>query len=223
MPIENITPLFQKTVINLLQGVLYQNEQPELWLELLKLQAQIQDYVSVLTLQLIIDEAEGYAYLRQRSAVDNEAEAGLPRLIQKRPLSFPVSLLCVLLRKKLLEQDAGGGELRVILTEAQIIEMMQLYLPAGNNEVKTVQQIKTAVNKVIDLGILRRLTTDTERFEVKRIIKALIDADWLADLDAKLAEYQEHGMRDVDIEDLADRQVTDEKEARRKEDAKRHV
>jgi hypothetical protein len=198
MQVEQITPQFQKTLIQLLQGVLYQNEQSESWLQLLTLQAQVQDYVSVLGLQLIIDEAEGYAFLRQRNSTDNDEEADLPRLIQKRPLSFPVSLLCILLRKKLLEQDASGGDTRVILTEEQIVQMMQIYLPAGNNEVKTVNQISTAINKAIELGILRRLTTDTQRFEVKRIIKALIDADWIASVEAKLAEYKEYGERDAE-------------------------
>ncbi len=201
MPLENITPPFQKVVISLLQGVLYQNEQAELWLQLLNLQAEVQDYVSVLGLQLLVDEAEGYAYLRQRITSDSEVDAALPRLIQKRPLSFPVSLLCVLLRKKLLEQDASGGDTRLILSEEQIIQMMQLYLPVQNNEVKLAGQMATAINKTIELGMLRRLTTDDKRFEVKRIIKALIDADWLASLEAKLAEYKEYGERDADRND----------------------
>ncbi len=198
MTTEHHTPLFQKSLIHLFQGVVYQNEHTDIWLQLSSLQIQIQDYVGVLGLQLIVDEAEGYAYLRQRPLMDDKDDTALPRLLQKRPLSFPVSLLCVLLRKKLLEQDASGGDIRVILTEEQIIQMMQLYLPTGNNEVKTVNQISTTINKVIELGILRRLTTDAKRFEVKRIIKALIDADWLANLEMKLAEYKEYGERDAE-------------------------
>lgn len=198
MLMEQSTPQFQKVLINLLQGVVYQNEQQELWLHLLTLQAQLQDYVSVIGLQLLIDEAEGYAYLRQRLSLDDAEATELPRLIQKRPLSFPVSLLCVLLRKKLLEQDAGGADTRLILTEEQIVQMMQIYMPSGNNEVKIVNQISTVINKAIELGVLRRLVTDTKRFEVKRIIKALIDADWLANLEEKLAEYKEYGARDAD-------------------------
>ena len=198
MSMDAITPQFQKILINLLQGVLYQQEQPELWLSLLSYQASLQDYVQVLGLQLMIDEAEGYAYLRQCVSTESKEDAALPRLIQKRPLSFPVSLLCVLLRKKLLEQDTSGGDLRVILTEEQIVQMMQIYLPTGNNEVKTVNQISSAINKTIELGVLRRLTSDAKRFEVKRIIKALIHADWLAGLDAKLAEYQVYGDKDAE-------------------------
>ena len=195
---ENITIPFQKVLINLLQGVLYQNEQTELWMQLLNRRAELQDYVSIIGLQLIVDEAEGYAYLRQNSVAENEEQNALPRLIQKRPLSFALSLLCVLLRKKLLEQDTEGGEARLILTEEQIVQMMQIYLPSGNNEVKTVNQINTAINKAIEFGVLRRLTTDAKRFEVKRIIKALIDADWLAEMDNKLMEYTEYGAENAE-------------------------
>ena len=198
IPMEESVPQFQKVLINLLQGVLYQNEQAELWGQLLSFQAQIHDYVSIIGLQLLIDEGEGFAYLRQRVAQEDNSDTELPRLIQKRQLSFPLSVLCVLLRKKLLEQDASGGDTRVILTEEQIIQMMQIYLPSANNEVKIVNQISMVINKAIELGVLRRLVTDTKRFEVKRIIKALIDADWLANLDMKLAQYKEYGERDAE-------------------------
>lgn len=190
---------FQKTLIHLFQGIIYQQEQSELWTSLLSSQAQIQDYVNILGLQLLIDEAEGYAYLRQRAVGELDAEIELPRLIQKRSLSFPASLLCILLRKKLLEEDASGGELRVMLTEEQIIQMMQIYLPSNQNEVRTVNVIQTAINKVIELGILRRLTTDHKRYEIKRIIKALIDADWLVQLEQKLSEYKVYGEQDAEL------------------------
>ena len=51
-----------------------------------------------------IDEADGYAFLRQRP--QEPGEEPLPRLVPRRPLGFPVSLLLVLLRKKVAEADA---------------------------------------------------------------------------------------------------------------------
>ena len=39
----------------------------------MQLQAQVRDYVAVIGLQVVIDEAEGYAFLRQRPD-DEEAE-----------------------------------------------------------------------------------------------------------------------------------------------------
>ena len=97
-----------------------------------------------------------------------------------------------MLRKKLIEQDAAGGETRVILSREQIVDMMRVFLPEGSNEAKTVEQIESHLRKVVDYGFLRRLKGDEERFEVRRIIKALVDADWLGELAEKLETYQAH-------------------------------
>jgi len=42
---------------------------------------------------------------------------------------------------------------------------------------------------VIELGFLRRLPGEEDTYEVRRILKAFVDAQWLADFDQKLAEY----------------------------------
>ena len=181
-------------LIALFKGVLYQDKNPDLWRDLLTYQNAVRDYVAVLGLQVLLDETEGYAFLRQRpeEVVEDDETAPLPRLVQRRQLSYPVSLLCVLLRKKLIEQDAAGGETRVILSRGQIVDMMRVFLPEGSNEAKTVEQIESHIRKVADYGFLRPLKGDEERFEVRRILKALVDADWLGDLDRKLEAYRAH-------------------------------
>ena len=177
-------------LITLFKGVLYQDQNPALWQDLTRLQARVRDYISVLGLELIFDEAEGYAYLRQRPPTEGENE--LPRLVTRRQLSYPVSLLLALLRKKLAEHDAGGAEPRLILQREQLVEMMQIFLPDTANEAKLMDRIDTYINKVVELGFLRRLRNQEARFEVRRILKAFVDAQWLANLDGKLEEYQNH-------------------------------
>ena len=184
-------------VIPLLKGVCYRDGDASLWNALLELQARVRDYVSVLGLVLVLDEAEGYAFLRARPEEDEADDAPkLPRLVARRPLSFPVSLLLALLRKKLAESDAGGGDTRLILTREQITELMRVFLPAGSNEARVVDQIETHINKIVELGFLRRLKPGPGKqegpaaFEVQRILKAFVDAQWLADFDARLAAYR---------------------------------
>ena len=108
---------------------------------LLELQPQARDYVDVLGLQVVIDEAEGYAFLRQRPADERDDADPLPRLIPRRALSFHVSLLLALLRKKLAEFDAQGGDTRLMLTREQIAEMIRVFLPATSNEARLTDQI----------------------------------------------------------------------------------
>jgi len=179
--------------ITLLKGVIYRDGDERLWGALLNLQGRVRDYVSVLALELVLDEAEGYAFLKSRpEPTEDEAAPKLPRLVARRPLSFPVSLLLALLRKKLAEFDARGGDTRLVLARDDIVELVRVFLPESSNEAKLIDQIETHINKVVDLGFLRRLKAagGPAGFEVRRILKAFVDAQWLADFDARLAAYQ---------------------------------
>jgi hypothetical protein len=187
---EHHAPSLSPVLVTLFKGVLYQDQAPDLWQTLLQLQARVRDHAGVFGLELMLDESEGYAYLRQRPAGDDEEE--VPRLVQRRQLGYGVSLLLALLRKKLAEHDAGGGDARLILSREQIVDMLQVFSPEGTNEARLVDKIAADLNKVIDLGFLRRLRGQQDQFEVRRILKAFVDAQWLADFDERLAEYQAH-------------------------------
>lgn len=188
-------------VVPLLRGVIYQEVDAGLWNALYSLQSRVRDYVSVLGLDLVLDEAEGYAFLRSRAQFPEDAEDAttvkVPRLMVRRPLSFPVSLLLALLRKKLAEFDASGADTRLIVSLDQIVEMIRVFLPEKSNEAKLVDQIDTHLNKIVELGFLRRLkpaagapAAKAGVFEVRRILKAFVDAQWLADFDARLNAYR---------------------------------
>ncbi|AQU99917.1 DUF4194 domain-containing protein [Desulfococcus multivorans] len=176
-------------VIPLLKGIIYQEDSPALWLALVNLQAGVRDYVAVLGLELMLDEAEGYAFLRSRE--EDPDVAGTPRLVARRQLSYPVSLLLALLRKKLAEFDAGGADTRLILSRDEVVELIRIFLPAGSNETRLIDQIDTHLNKIAQLGFVRRLRGQKQMIEVRRILKAFVDAQWLSDFDRRLAEYRE--------------------------------
>jgi len=184
-------------LISLLKSVLYRDGDERLWAALLNLHARVRDYVAVLNLDLVLDEAEGYAFLKGRpEPADDDPAPRLPRLVARRPLSFPVSLLLALLRKKLAESDAGGGDTRLVLGRDDIAELVRVFLPDGPNEAKLIDQIEGTVNKVVELGFLHKLKSTTGAaagpgsYEVRRILKAFVDAQWLAEFDARLAIYQ---------------------------------
>jgi hypothetical protein len=178
-------------VTSLLKGVVYRDTNDRVWRQLLTVQAQVRDYVAVIGLTVVIDESEGYAFLRSRPE-DPDADPdhpAPPRLIARRSLSFHVSLLLALLRKKLAEFDAGTSDTRLMLTRDQIVEMVRLFLPATSNEVRLVDQIDAYIAKAVDLGFLRQVRGQDALYEVRRILKAFVDGQWLADFDQRLAEY----------------------------------
>ena len=187
------SPDLSALAITLLKGVIYREGGEKLWASLLNLQSRVRDYLSVLGLELVLDEAEGYAFLKSRpEPADDDPAAKLPRLISRRQLSFPVSLLLALLRKKLAEFDASGGDTRLVLARDDIVELLRVFQQDSSNEAKLADQIEAHINKVVELGFLRRLKNGTSAasYEVRRILKAFIDAQWLAEFDTRLAAYQ---------------------------------
>jgi Domain of unknown function (DUF4194) len=76
-----------------------------------------------------------------------------------------------------------------MLTRAQIAEMLRVFLPATSNEARLIDQIDANINKAVDLGFLRTTKSAEPVYEVRRILKAFVDGQWLADFDSKLAEY----------------------------------
>lgn len=175
-------------VTHLMKGVVYQDTHEKVWRQLLPLQTQVRDYVAVMGLVVQIDEAEGYAFLRSRTESPDEEQA-IPRLIPRRALSFHVSLLLALLRKKLAEFDASGSDTKLVLTREQIVEMLRTFLPESSNEARLVDQLDAYLNKAVELGFLRRIPGQEAVFEVCRILKAFVDGQWLSEFEQRLTEY----------------------------------
>ena len=179
-------------LVGLLKGAIYREQAPAPWRDLLNLQGAARDHLRLLGLDLIIDEAEGYAFLRQSDADAAGTDDAAPRLIPRRPLSYPVSLLLLLLRKRLAQHDAQGGETRLVLSREQLVDMMRTFLASGGNEAKQEDQIARNVARVEELGFLRRMKVDEDLYEVRRILRAFVNADWLADLETA---YRDHAQR----------------------------
>ncbi len=74
----------------------------------------------------------------------------------------------------------------------ELIETVRTFLPGGSNEAKITDQIDRAIKKTIDLGFVRFLEGQQEKIEVKRILAAFIDAEWLNEFDSNLESYAAH-------------------------------
>lgn len=207
-------PELSQLMVNLLKGVLYRDDDERLWASLLRLQARVREQAAVLLLDLVLDEAEGHAFLKSRPDPDeSEGAPRLPRLVARRPLSYPVSLMLALLRKRMAEFEAGGGQdgngSRLVLARDDIAELMRVFLPDGTNEARLIDQVDATITKVVELGFLRRLRPtvgagqDRGHYEMRRILKAFVDAQWLAEFDARLEVYRT--ARSVALADSTDK------------------
>ena len=179
---------FGVPAVFLLKGILYRRQE-EAWNLLLRYRARLQDYFAVLDLELFVDESEGYAYLRQREH-EQETESHFPRLMSRRTLSYPITLLLVLLRKRLLEFESEGNETRLVLSLGDIVEMMRIYWDElDTNERKREDQLQLHIKKLELYGFLKPLKAEKDRYEVGRILKAYVPVEKLNEILAELKTY----------------------------------
>lgn len=186
---------YSNVLIALLKGIVY-SHQEEVWNALIlpENERDVRNYFADIHLDVIIDKSEGYAYLKQQQSesseeTDDAKPEDAPKLIRKRQLTFHVSLLCILLRKYLIENDQEGESTKAILSREEIENQMKLYLKESSNEAVIHKQIDNAIRKVEDEGFLRRMKTEQEQYEVNRIIKAFVNADQIRDLLERYKEY----------------------------------
>ena len=187
-------PELSLVTVALLKGVVYQEKDSGQWHSLLKLQSAVRDFFRVLGLDLVLDETEGHAFLRSRQDGD-ETWQGLPRLMPRHPLSFQVSLLMALLRRKMAEFDATGGSTRLILTLEEVVELLRVFNPETSNEARLTDQVETYLKKIEELGFVKKVRAGVGTggsdvaYEVRRLLNAFVDAQWLAEFDDRLAAY----------------------------------
>lgn len=194
-------------LIKLLQGFLLQEDKSS-WEALQMQQSVVREFFATLGLHLHLDEHEGYAFLRTismdehddgkiigESAIGNlQQEDTIEKkkltLMRKVPLSFEVSLLCVLLREALDQFDATvHDDHRLIMTKSDIYDLLKLYFPDKHDETKLIRRWDGIINKVIELGFIRELRLDNSRIEVLRIIKAMIDAERIGEMKRTMHSY----------------------------------
>ncbi|MCB0948411.1 MAG: DUF4194 domain-containing protein [Mycobacterium sp.] len=174
-------------IIRLMQGVVYRESDEDTWVSLERLGAGVRDHFAAIGVDVIVDDAEGYAYLRSRP--EQEGDEALPRLVRRRALTYNVSLLLVLLRKRLVEFETTGGEGRLVLSTDQITEMLSVFQAFSTNDARVADQAETTIRKAAELGFLRQLRGQSDHWEVRRILKAYVDAQTLSNFAGKLQEY----------------------------------
>ena len=130
---------------------------------------------------MLLDDAEGYAFLKQQDVSSAEAELEIPRLITRRSLSFAQTLLLVALRKRLAEHDSEESSPRLIVSREEMHQWLQPYFPEVSNQVKQAREFNALIKKVSEIGFISPLPNHEDDFEVQRIIKAFVTAEQMAE------------------------------------------
>ena len=109
--------------------------------------------------------------------------------MRRRRLTYHVSLLLVLLRKRMVEFETGGGAGRLVLTTEQMVEMLRLFQAESGNDARLVDSAARPSRRSPNWGSSKQLRDQTDHWEVRRILKAYVDAETLSDFAGTLRDY----------------------------------
>lgn len=174
---------YAPVVLKLLQNPLFSDEAAA-WNLLLTYLTPVQEYFARIGLEVRVHEEDGFAYLHQPAIEDEEGQAVvLPRLTRRDRLTYHTTLLCVILREWLDQFETTHLDVgKCTITDDQLREQLMPFLAARTDERALLRRMDSAIERLVELGFLKRIP-NTEKpayFEVRRILKAKIDAEKLA-------------------------------------------
>jgi hypothetical protein len=162
--------------VRLLQGVLYHDDNADLWEQLLENVTPLSEYFGKLGLLLVVDEPDAMAYLRQLDEDEIPVDyPAVPRLFRRTPLGYEVTLLCVLLRDELrqYEEEDVQNE-RCVVTQSDLLALWEAFFPDDIDSVRLNRSLTTALSKLEELKFVRQFEKEPPSWEIRRIIKARV-------------------------------------------------
>lgn len=172
-----------------MQGPVYE-EDKSYWKDLLGWQTELSKYLQQTGLQLVVNESDGFARIVQPET-DDTTDKPLPRLMRKTRLTYEATLLCIVLREALDEFDIQGNGTRLFMTQKEIKERLALFFKERHNKSKLLKDLNKPINSLLNVGVLKSTREDAankelHQYEVKRIIKALVNNEKLEEIKSKL-------------------------------------
>lgn len=173
---------YARSAIKLLQGPVFEDQQ-EIWQEILQYQVELMQYFERIALELIIDKRDGYAFLKQIELDESGKTIGL---IRRMPLTYELSLVCVLLREWLLEFESSDLETaNLYITPKEFRDRLEMFFQEKANELKFIKELNRYLDQCVEMGFLKLVhkgsgSPEEDRYEVKRILKARITTDELS-------------------------------------------
>jgi hypothetical protein len=181
---------YAPVIVKLLQGAIYDDNQ-KVWNDLLQHQFEVSQYFEKIAIELIIERQDGYAYIRQ---IPIDEENNTIGLVRRMPLSYELSLLCVLLRMLIDDFEVRNTDQHnLYISHKRLKEELEIFFKEQSHKVRMLKELDRYIEQAEGLGFLKIIDKDTKvkdeiQYEVRRIIKARITNDKLEEFKRKLQE-----------------------------------
>jgi len=176
--------------VKLLQGIVYHDDPGEAWEAILAGVTPLSDYFARIGLLLVVNEEDGFAYLRQiEPAMLPPDYPSIPKLFRSIALTFEASLLCVLLRDELRRfEEEIHRDSRCVVLQSTLLELWQALVPGEADPVRANRNLGGQLRKLEELKFVRRFEQEPASWEVRKILKARLPLEALERLRSELEQ-----------------------------------
>jgi len=181
---------YAPVIVKLLQGAVY-DDSPKIWNDLLQYQFEISQYFEKIAVELIVEKQDGYAYIKQISIDEENNTIGL---VRRMPMTYELSLLCVLLRMLIDDFEVSNTDQHnLYISHKRLKEELEIFFKEQSHKVRMLKELDRYIEQAEGLGFLKVIDKDTKikdefQYEVRRIIKAKITNDKLEEFKRKLQQ-----------------------------------
>jgi hypothetical protein len=190
------SPSIEHAKVRLLAGPLTEEEDPELWAQVLVGRDHLARWFSEIGVQLVVHPDYRIALLRQTSQLDREqraADAGkavLPPVLKSRALTFLESQVLSYLHEKLNAAASMGIHELIVLRSEVHDTIVNLQPPAQRvREATLTSRIDAALNKFRDYGLLEETQLGTQpAIQPKLVLLVAVPREELERFDTLLDE-----------------------------------
>lgn len=196
---NNNTKEWGDVCVRLLQGPLFKNENEQSFEKLQLWAKEINAYFNVIGLKLYYNEDIDYAFLVQNEDGDGNVIGDLTRLLIKHPLTYETSLILIILREELDKFEMEDtSSMRLVIKESEISELIEPYYKDTSDKVKYQNLVSTQLNIIASMGLIKQIKDSSQTislsndrvFEIKNILRAKVDAEFLREFKERLEKQQ---------------------------------
>ena len=165
--------------------------EPQLWAVLLSDESAIRERLADLFLDLVVDTANEFAFVR------NAPSDQTPNAVRSESLTFLDTAMLLVLRQTLLSEEGRG---RVIVGQAEVFEQLTAYRTPDRDEKDLAARLNSSWHKMHNkLRVLHSAGDD--RAEISPVLRLIVDADQVRAITAEYERIARDGAGPARLED----------------------
>ncbi|MGN0916146.1 MAG: DUF4194 domain-containing protein [Succinivibrio sp.] len=181
----------RNAIINLLKNGSIQYKQSDKEYRLLIDPANtqyIQEYLSVINIELVINHENGLAFTRnlireQAEEIDDTISSTEDRYLIGQTVLTPFKAIVILILRKFYQERLNKGEDKIVVNIDYMKNSLIPYLKASGSDSKDSKKLNGVLKELCEYHLLKKLkSAESDRYEIMPLIRYVIDVEKMIEL-----------------------------------------